>query len=164
MIVRKKGIASPYGPITKKNEANNHPNPITAKSVRKPGGKKRGSVWNYFMEDPTDFSFASCVICNKRITRGKAGEPIGKQNNSSMNNHLRSHKNEIEETPKEKNKDTESKVWEFFEKDDVNPESFLCQVHIITYSTLLVTSNKGLGLTTPPSQLMVVVTIECLAV
>ena len=159
----KKEITSPYEPITTFFDGDIQPIPKIAQRVRKPGGKKRESVWNYFKEDPTDVAFASCVICNKRISRRKTGEPLGELNNSSMNNHLRSHKKEIEKKPKEKNKETESKVWEFFEKDDVNPESLLCQVyiylsitvhihiHIITYSTFLGTSDKGLVLSLTPS-------------
>ena len=61
-------------------------------NIKNGGHKRRGPIWKYFLEDETDRSFAFCTTCQKRLSRGKTGNPASKCYIGSMRHHLNTHK------------------------------------------------------------------------
>lgn len=75
------------------DEEEEKPEPVRSglKRVRS-ASRKKGPVWNYFVEDPVDISFAFCQVpgCPKeksRISRGRGGS-LAALNTTSLGKHL----------------------------------------------------------------------------
>ena len=61
------------------------------KIIQNHGHKRRGPIWNYFLEDKVDQSFVFCTTCHKRLSRGKTGNPASTFYIGSMRHHLKTH-------------------------------------------------------------------------
>ena len=62
------------------------------KIIKYSGLKRRGPIWNHFVEDKTDRSFVFCTACQKKLSRGKPGNPASKFYIAGMRRHLKTHK------------------------------------------------------------------------
>ena len=60
--------------------------------IKYSGLKRRGPIWKYFLEDKTDRSFVFCTTCQRRLSRGKPGNPASKFYIAGMRRHLKTHK------------------------------------------------------------------------
>ena len=53
--------------------------------------QKRSTMWNYFQEDSNDFTFVTCYVCRKRLSRGRSDTSLGSLSYGLMKNHLKCH-------------------------------------------------------------------------
>ena len=112
-------------------------------------GQKRGPIWDYYIEDPTDNSFVNCMVCSVKLSRGVTGRSLGKMNSSGMINHLKMHvyvwekyveqKKAFRKYPQNRiidafNKEgnniyePEGSAWQYFEEDPADSNIMTCQV------------------------------------